>query len=86
MWLVGSATTVGNIEGLLCSWARHLQAAHLSANTITNYRYAADRLHEYLVERACRLTWVASAASSANNAAAPEGVEAGLEFRRCGWR
>jgi len=45
-----TATTFGDIEGLVRSWARHLQAAHLSANTIANYRYAAERLHAHLVE------------------------------------
>ncbi len=43
-------TTAGNTAGLIRSWTRHLQAAHLSANTIANYRYAAEQFRAHLTE------------------------------------
>ncbi|MGH8907702.1 MAG: hypothetical protein ACRD0K_14575 [Egibacteraceae bacterium] len=55
----GTPTTVGDVEGLIRSWMRHLRAAHLSANTITNCRCAAEQFHAHLIE-AGMPTWTST--------------------------
>ena len=39
-----TATSLGELGGLLPSWGRHLRAANLSARTITSYQEAAQQL------------------------------------------